>query len=146
MHIPVRAAPNPRPWDAPFLVDPEEEEPAAPPSEKQLVKNLFGAAGLQEGNLAGLPYSLLSTATHGRFRSVGLVGYASVGPSVGGVSTAAMGVALPVTAQSTMYAAIATLTYLCALARYTSASEAMVLDRLQQPYADWQALAHTGKE
>jgi hypothetical protein len=133
---------NPRPWDAPFLVHPGQAKPAAPPSETQLVKDLYRAAGLQEDELAGLPYSLLSAATHGRFRHVGLVGYASTGPSVGGVSTAAMHVTLEVTAQSTMYAALATRTYLCALARYTSVPEAVVLDRLRQPAADWLAIAH----
>lgn len=134
---------NPRPWDAPFLVRPGQVKPAAPPSETRLVKGLYRAAGLQEDELAGLPYALLSAATHGRFRHVGLVGYASTGPSVGGVSTAAMHVTLEVTAQSTMYAALATRTYLCALARYTSVPEAMVLDRLRQPAADWLAIAHS---
>lgn len=133
---------NPRPWDAPFLIRPGQRKSEAPPSETQLVKDLYRAAGLQEDELAGLPYSLLSAASHGRFRHVGLVGYASAGPSVGGVSTAAMHVTLEVTAQSTMYAALATRTYLCALARYTSVPEAVVLDRLRQPAADWLAIAY----
>nr|WP_157531241.1 hypothetical protein [Mycobacterium sp. IS-1496] len=53
--------------------------------------------------------------------------YASTGPSVGGVSNAAMHVTLGVTAQSTMYAAFATRAYLCALAQYTGVPEAVVL-------------------
>ncbi|MDQ1250422.1 MAG: hypothetical protein QG597_4801, partial [Actinomycetota bacterium] len=48
---------------------------------------------------------------------------------------------LGVTAQTTMYAAIAMRTYLCALARYTAVSEAMVLSRLQGPAAEWSAVA-----
>ncbi|WP_231752535.1 hypothetical protein, partial [Mycobacterium gordonae] len=131
---------NPRPWDAPFLVR-GQAKTEAPPAETQLVKDLFQAAGLQERELAGLPYSLLSAATHGRFRHAGLVGYAPTGPSVGGVSPAAMGVTLEVAAHSIMYAALATRTYLYALARYTSVAEAVVLERLQQSVADWSALA-----
>lgn len=130
---------NPRPWEAPFLVREDQSKSDAPPSETLLVKDLYRASGLHEEDLAGLPYSLLSAATHGRFRQAGLVGYASTGPSVGGVSTAAMHVTLTVTAHSTMYAAFATRTYLCALARYTSVPEALVLDRLQEPAAQWLA-------
>jgi hypothetical protein len=133
---------KPRPWDAPFLVRPGQAKSEAPLSETQLVKDLYRASGLQDDELAGLPYSLLSAATHGRFRHVGLVGYAPAGLSVGGVSTAAMHVTLEVTAQSTMYAALAARTYLYALARYTSVPEAVVLDRLRQPAADWFAIAH----
>ncbi len=133
---------KPRPWDAPFLARRgHAKADEAPPSETQLVKDVFRAAGLQEGELAGLPYSLLSAATHGRFRHAGLVGYTSAGHSVGGVSPATMGVTLEVAAHSTMYAALATRTYLCALARYTSVPEAVVLDRLRQPAADWLAIA-----
>lgn len=84
----------------------------APPPETQLVKDFYRAAELQEDELAGLPYSLLSAATHGRFRQAGLVSYASAGPSVRGVSTAAMHVTLGGTAQTTMYAAVAMRTYL----------------------------------
>jgi hypothetical protein len=133
---------NPRPWDAPFLVGPGQEKSDARQSETQVVKDLYLAAGVQKDELAKLPYSLLSAATHGRFRHAGLVRYASAGPSVGGVSNAAPHVTLEVTAQSTMYAALATRTYLCALARYTSVPEAEVLDRLRQPYADWFAIAY----
>ena len=103
--------------------------------------DFYRAAGLQEDELAGLPYSLLSAATHGRFRQAGLVSYASAGPSVGGVSTAAMHVTLGVTAQTTMYAAVAMRTYLCALARYTAVSETVVLGRLQGATAEWSAIA-----
>lgn len=133
---------NPRPWDAPFLVDCDQAKSEVPPPETRLVKDLYRASGLEEDKLAGLPYSLLSAATHGRFRQAGYAGYAPTGPSVGGVSSAAMHVTLDVTAQSTMYAALATRTYLCALARYTGVPEAVVLDRLQQPAADWLAIAH----
>ncbi|MFQ2878634.1 hypothetical protein ACLILY_25280 [Mycobacterium sp. MS3] len=105
------------------------------------MNDFYRAAGLQEDELAGLPYSLLSAATHGRFRQAGLVGYASAGPSVGGVSTAVMHVTLVVTAQTTMYAAVAMRTYLCALARYTAVAEAEVLGRLQGPTAEWSAIA-----
>lgn len=133
---------NPRLWDAPFLVGEGRANADAPPSETQLVKDLYRASGLQEDELAGLPYSLLSAATHGRFRHVGLVGYASAGPSVGGVSTAAMHVTLEVTAQATLYAAFATRTYLCALARYTGVPEAVVLEQLREPAAEWLATAH----
>jgi hypothetical protein len=131
---------KPRPWDAPILARAGRGLDDAPPSETQLVKDFYRASGLQEGELAGLPYSLLSAATHGRFRQAGLVSYASAGPSVGGVSTAAMHVTLGVTAQTTMYAAIAMRTYLCALARYTAVPETMVLGRLQGPTAEWSAI------
>lgn len=134
---------NPRPWDAPFLVRADQAKSETPPSETKLVRDLYRASGLEEGELAGLPYSLLSAATHGRFRQVGFAGYAPTGPSVGGVQTAVMHVPLDVTAQATMYAALATRTYLCALARYTGVPEALVLDRLRQPAAEW--LAITGE-
>lgn len=75
---------KPRPWEAPFLVREGQAKSDVPPSETQLVKDLYQASGLQEEELAGLPYSLLSAATHGRFRQVELVGYASTGPSLGG--------------------------------------------------------------
>ena len=133
---------NPRPWDAPFLAGEERGKADAPPSETQLVKDLYRASGLDEDELAGLPYSLLSAATHGRFRQAGLIRYASAGPSVGGVSIAAMHVTLGVTAQSTIYAAFATRTYLCALARYTGVSEEAVLDGLREPAAEWLVIAH----
>jgi hypothetical protein len=133
---------NHRRWDAPFLVRGDQAKYEAPPSETDLVKDLYRASGVQEDELAKAPYSLLSAATHGRFRQAGLVRYAPAGPSVGGVTTAAPVVTLEVTAQSTMYAALATRTYLCALARYTSVPEAEVLDRLRQPYADWSAIAY----
>ena len=130
--------PNPRPRRS--RVD------DAPPSETQLVKDFYRASGLQEDELAGLPYSLLSAATHGRFRQAGLVRYASASPSVGGVSTAAMHVTLGVTAQTTMYAAIAMRTYLCALARYTAVSETVVLTRLHGSTEEWSAIAQQETE
>lgn len=133
---------NPRPWDAPCLASQGPGKNDVPPSETQLVRDLFRASGLHDDQLAGLPYSLLSAATHGRFRHVGLVGYAPAGPSVGGMSTAAMHVTLGVTAQSTMYAAVASRTYLRALARYTGVDEEVVLDRLHGPAAEWLAMAH----
>ncbi len=132
---------NPRPWDAPFLVREDQEASELPPSETRLVNDLYRESGLAEKKLAGLPYSLLSAATHGRFRQI-FAAFAATGPSVGGVSTAAMGVSMDVTAQSTMYAAMATRAYLCALARYTKVPEAVVLDRLRQPYEDWFAVAY----
>lgn len=135
---------NPRPWDAPFLARHGRGKADAPPSETQMVKDLYRASGLQDDDMAGLPYSLLSAATHGRFRHAGLVGYGSAGPSVGGVSTAAMHVTLDITAQSTMYAAFATRTYLCALARYAGVPEAVILKRLREPVAEWTAIAHHG--
>jgi hypothetical protein len=135
---------NPRRWDAPFLVREDQAKSDVPQSETQLVRALYRASGLQEDELAGLPYSLLSAATHGRFRQAGFAGYASAGPSVGGVSTAAMHVTLGVTAHSTMYAAFATRTYLCALAQYTSVPEAVVLNRLREPAAEWLAIAQHG--
>jgi hypothetical protein len=52
-----------------------------------------------------------------------------------------MHVALDVTAHSTMYAAFATRAYLCALAQYTSVPEAVVLERLRAPAAEWLAVA-----
>lgn len=133
---------KPRPWDPPFLARAGKGQSDAPPTETQLVKDFYRASGLQEDELAGMPYSLLSAATHGRFRQAGLVGYAAAGPSVGGVSAAAMHATLDVTAQTTMYAAIAMRAYLCALAQYTAVSEAVVLDRLQAPIAEWWAIAH----
>lgn len=136
---------NPRPWDAPFLASEGCAKTGLPPSETQLVRELFRAAGLEDDQLAGLPYALLSAATHGRFRHAGLVGYAPAGPSVGDVSTAAMHVTLGVTAQSTMYAAVACRTYLCALARYTGVSEVVVLDRLREPVAEWLAMSQSAE-
>jgi hypothetical protein len=133
---------NPRLWDAPFLARTGQRKSEAPPSETQLVRDFYRASGVHEEDLAGVPYSLLSAGTHGRFRQNGLVGYAPVGPSVGGVSTAAKYVTLQVTAQATFYAAVATGTYLCALARYASVPEAVVLERLRQPTADWFAISH----
>lgn len=132
---------KPRPWDAPILVRAGRGLTDAPPSETQLVKDFYRSSGLQEDKLAGLPYSLLSAATHGRFRQAGLVRYAAAGPSAGGVLTAAMHATLPLTAQTTMYAATAMRTYLCALAQYTAVSEAMVLGHLQGPSAEWSAIA-----
>jgi hypothetical protein len=132
---------NPRQWDVPFLVREDQAKSEAPRSETQLVKDLYRASGLQEDELAGLPYSLLSAATHGRFRQAGFAGYASTGRSVGGVSTAAMHVTLEVTSHSTLYAAFATRTYLCALAQYTAVPEAVVLNRLREPTAEWLATA-----
>ncbi|MGP4057790.1 hypothetical protein ACTWP6_23695 [Mycobacterium sp. 4D054] len=132
---------KPRPWDAPILARAGQGLADAPLPETQLVKDFYRASGLQEDELAGLPYSLLSAATHGRFRHAGLVNYAGAGPSVGGVSTAAMNVTLEVTAQTTMYAAIAMRIYLCALARYTAVPETVVFGRLQGPTAEWSAIA-----
>lgn len=132
---------KPRPWDPPFLARAGQGLSDAPPTETQLVKDFYRASGLQEDELAGMPYSLLSAATHGRFRQAGLVGYAEAGPSVGGVSTAAMHVTLGVTAQTTMYAAIAMRTYLCVLAQYTATPEAVVLGRLQGPIAEWSVIS-----
>lgn len=132
---------RPRPWDAPILARAGRGLDDAPPPETQLVKDFYRASGLHEDELAGLPYSLLSAATHGRFRHAGLVSYAGAGPSVGGVSTAAMHVTLDVTAQTTMYAAIAMRIYLCALARYTAVPEAVVLGRLQGPTLEWSGIA-----
>lgn len=134
---------KPRRWDAPFLVRQDKAKSEVPRSETQLVRDFYRAV-LQEDELAGWPYSLLSAATHGRFRQAGFAGYASTGPSVGGVSNAAMHVTLEVTAQSTMYAAFATRTYLCALAQYTCVPEAVVLGRLREPAAEWLAIANHG--
>lgn len=134
---------NPRPWNAPFLAGEGRGKADAPPSETQLMKDLYRAV-LQEDDLAGWPYALLSAATHGRFRHGGFAGYASLGSSAGGVSNAAMQVPLDVTAQSTMYAAFATRAYLCALARYTGVPEDVVQGRLRQPAAEWLATAQYG--
>lgn len=133
---------NPRPWDAPFLAGEDRGKADAPPSETQLMKDLYQAV-LQEDDLAGWPYALLSAATHGRFRHGGFAGYETAGPSVGGVSTTAMQVSLEMTAQTTMYAAVAMRTYLCALARYTAVPEADVLGRLQGPTAEWWSIAYS---
>lgn len=133
---------RPRPWDAPVLVRAVQSLDDTPPPETQLVKNLYLASGLQEDELAAMPYSLLSAATHGRFSQAGLIGYAAAGPSVGGASIAAMHVTLEITSQTTFYAAIAMRTYLCALARYTSVPEEVVLDRLREPTAEWWAIAY----
>ncbi|MCA2265184.1 hypothetical protein A5626_01710 [Mycobacterium marseillense] len=133
---------NTRLWDAPFLARTDQRKSEAPPSETQLMKDFYRASGVHEDDLARMPYSLLSAGTHGRFRQAGFIGYAPVGPSVGGVSTAAMHVTLEVTAQATIYAAWATGTYLHALARYTSVPAEVVLDGLRQPATDWLAIAH----
>ena len=129
--------------EPPFLVRQDQAKTEVPRSQTQLLKDFYRAV-LQEGELAGWPYSLLSAATHRRFRQAGFAGYASTGPSVGGVSNAAMHVTLDVTAQSTMYAAFATRTYLCALAEYTGVPEAVVLGRPREPAAEWLAIAHHG--
>lgn len=128
--------------EAPFLVRHDQDKSEVPPPETRLVKDLYRASGLKEDALAGLPYSLLSAATHGRFRQAGYARYAAAGPSVGGVSLAAVHVTIEDTAQSTFYAALATRIYLCALARYAGAPEELVLDKLAQPTADWFAVAH----
>jgi hypothetical protein len=133
---------NRRPWDAPFLARTGQRKSEAPPSETQLMKDLYRASGVHGDDLAGMPYKLLSAATHGRFRQAGLVSHEPVGPSVGGVVTAAKYVPLEVTAQVTFYAALAAGTYLYALAQYTSVPESVVQDRMQQPFADWFAIAH----
>jgi hypothetical protein len=44
---------NPRPWDAPFLVHPDERDTQTPPSETQLVRSLFEVVGLESGFQAG---------------------------------------------------------------------------------------------
>lgn len=133
---------KPRLWDSPILARAGRGFDDAPPSETQLVKDFYRASGLQDDELAGMPYSLLSAATHGRFRQAGLVGYAAAGSSVGGVLAAAMHATLDVTAETTMYAAIAMRAYLCALAQYTAVSEEIVMDRLKEPIAEWWAIAH----
>ncbi|WAC89378.1 hypothetical protein [Mycobacterium sp. Aquia_213] len=136
---------NRRPWDVPFLARTGQRKSEAPPPETQLMKDFYRAAGVGEDALARMPYKLLSAATHGRFRQAGLTGYAPAGPSVGGVVTAAKYVTLEVTAQATLYAAWATRTYLRALAEYTSVDEGVVLDRLQEPTADWLGFAYPRK-
>lgn len=133
---------KPRLWEAPFLARTGQRKSEAPPSETQLVKDLYRESGVHENELAGMPYKLLSAAAHGRFHQAGFTSYVSAGPSVGGVSTAEKSVTLQVTAQTTFYAAVATGTYLYALARYTSVPEAVVLDQLRQPTTDWLAIAH----
>lgn len=133
---------NRRPWEAPFLARTGHRKSEAPPPETQLMKDFYKASGLGEDELAGMPYKLLSAAAHGRFRQAGPTAYAPVGQSVGGVSTAAMHVTLEVAAQVTFYAAIATGTYLNALAQYTSVPNAVVQDRLMPPTAEWVAIAY----
>lgn len=127
--------------EAPFLVRHDQDKSELPPSETRLVKDLFLASGLDKDELAGLPYSLLSAATHGRFARI-FTRHEPTGPSVDGVVSAAKLVTLEVTAQSTLYAALATNTYLCALARYTGVPEEVVLDRTRQSTTKWLEIAH----
>jgi hypothetical protein len=101
--------------------------------------------------------TLLSAATHGRFTQSGvsesiLTGRTEFGVQMRAIhssaatSAAAMHVTLGVTAQTTMYAAIAMRTYRCALARYTAMSETVVLSRLQGPTGEWSAIAQQVSE
>lgn len=124
-------------WGAPFLVRSDEQDTQTPSSETQLVRSVFEASGFGGSFYAGLPYSLMSAATHGRFHRAGVTAYTPVGPSEGGVVESAFHARVDVTAQVTVHAAFATLTYLCALARYTKVSEEVVRERLRDPLAQW---------
>jgi hypothetical protein len=134
---------NPKPWDAPFLVRSDEPDTQTPRSETQLVRAIIEASGFGGGSYAGLPYSLMSAATHGRFQRAGVTAYAPVGPSDGRVTVSALYAPVDLTAQVTIHAAFATLTYLLALARYTKVPEQLVRQRLRDPMGDWNAVAQS---
>lgn len=132
---------NPKRWDAPLLVGPDDPH-EMPISETQLVRSIIEASGFG-GSYAGIPYSLLSAATHGRFHHAGVTAYVPVGPSEGGVTASALYAPVDVTAQVTIHAAFATLTYLLALARYTKASEELIRERLRDSMSEWNAVAQS---
>jgi hypothetical protein len=134
---------NPKPWDAPFLVRPDEPDTQTPLSETRLVRSLIEESGFGRDSYAGLPYSLLSAATHGRFHHAGVTAYAPLGPAQGSVVVSSFHAPVDVTAQVTIHAAFATLTYLLALARYTKVTETLVRERLRASMIEWNAVAQS---
>jgi hypothetical protein len=132
---------NPKSWHAPFLVHSGQRDTEAPASETQLVRKMFLASGFGSEDDAGMPYSLLSAATHGRFNHAGLSEHTPVGPSENGVTMSALHTSLDVTARVTVLSAITTLTYLRALARYMNVPQGLVRQQLQEPTLAWSAIA-----
>jgi hypothetical protein len=125
-------------WEAPYLIRPNQGSKDGPPSETAVVRDMFAAAGL--GQHSGLPYTLLSAATHSRFRHAGVSESIPTGRTVNGVRTIALHSSPRTTAKVTALAAIATRTHLLALARYANVSEAWVQDRLGDALAEWCAI------
>lgn len=125
-------------WEAPYLVRSDQGNKVKPPSETAVVRDMFEAAGL--GQQSGLPYTLLSAATHSRFPHAGVSESISTGRTVNGVRTIALHSSPRTTAKVTVLAAIATRTHLRALARYANVSQAHVQDRLRDTLAKWCAI------
>jgi hypothetical protein len=137
---PVRRK-NQKSWHAPFLVNSSQRDTEAPASETQLVRKMFVTSGFGSEGEAGIPYSLLSAATHGRFNHAGLSEHTPVGPSENGVTMSALHTSLDVTARVTVLSAITTLTYLRALARYMNVPQDLVRQQLQEPTLAWSTIA-----
>lgn len=125
-------------WEAPYLVRSDQGSKVKPPSETAVVRDMFEAAGL--GQQAGLPYTLLSAATHSRFQHAGVSESIFTGRTVNGVRTIALHSSPRTTAKVTALAAFATRIHLLALARYANVSEACVQDRLRNALAEWCAI------
>ncbi|WP_458317916.1 hypothetical protein [Mycolicibacterium brisbanense] len=134
---------KPKPWDAPFLVRAGDPDSKTPESETQLVRSIIEASGFGS-DYSNVPYTLLSSATHGRFHRAGVTAYTPAGPSAGGVTVTAMYSPPDTTAQVTIHAAFATFTYLLALARYMDVSEVSVRERLRDSMTAWNAVAQSG--
>jgi hypothetical protein len=132
---------NPKSWHTPFLVNSCQQDTDAPASETQLVRKMFVASGFGSEDEAGVPYSLLSAATHGRFNHAGLSEHTPVGPSENGVTMSVLHTSLDVTARVTVLSAITTLTYLRALARYMNVSHGLVREQLLEPTLAWSVIA-----
>ncbi|MUM17893.1 hypothetical protein FZI91_01915 [Mycobacterium sp. CBMA271] len=129
---------NAKDWDAPYLVRSGQGRRDGPPSETEVVRDMFAAAGL--GQQSGLPYTLLSAATHSRFGHAGVSEAIPTGRSVNGVPTRAMHSSPGTTAKVTVLAAIATRTHLRRLAWYANVPELWVQDRLGGALAEWCAI------
>lgn len=130
---------NPRDWEAPYLIRSDQEHRDRPPSETEVVRNMFAASGFGDDQ-ARLPYTLLSAATHGRFNYAGVSESIPTGRSATGVPMIAMHTPVGTTAKVTVLAAVATRTHLRALARYANVSEDLVSQRLRDALAEWCAI------
>jgi hypothetical protein len=127
-------------WQAPYLVRADQQDGEKPPPETLVVRNMFAASGLR-ADQAGKPYTLLSAATHGRFKHSGVSESIHTGRFEYGVPRIAMHSSPETTAKVTVLAAIATQTHLRALARYANVPQKLVQGRLGGPLAEWCAIA-----
>lgn len=130
---------NPKDWEAPYLVHADQPDGGRPRPENQVVRDMFTAAGL-DADQAGKPYTLLSAATHGRFKQSGVSESVPTGRSVHGFPTRRMHSSAATTAKVTVLAAVATQTHLLELARYTNLPQERVQERLAGALADWCAM------